>query len=734
MSVKPLRYCELSVSPCTLTYGVGPCTASVGVTGDFKCYNTPKTCQDVANFDNTGSEQVIRWAVATSDLPVSIEAIPSIQSINVRPQQIDPGESLGVRESVTVSFGNHRDNDYLFDPYLADRSENPYNRGTFWGKFFARWGSLEGYDFRLIDGEVGQTLAEMTTRHYIIDSVAGPDSGGRVSFTAKDPLKLIDGKKAVIPLPSEGVLDAAITDVQTVFNLSPVGIGNTYPFLGTASIGDEKVTYTRVGDQITLTGRGLSGTPQEAHEAGETFQDAYSPNGFTPATILSNLANNSNSGLGDYIDLTEWLDEVNTYLGRTYSGEVMKPTPVIDLYNEVIREAGLMVWSDVSEPQKNKRLKLKVLRQDTPVLNVNDSIILKDTIKSKKLSAKRISQINVFFGKKNPLEEQDQKKNYTTIYKEVTQNPVVALENNPSSIREILSRWITVFNLPAAESIGSRLLARYENIPRQVSFRIPSTYPLNAGDTFTFQSRVFEDAQGDIEAPFNCLVTQIDTANGVTSCSAEEVIFEQVDPGTDRQIDITSNVFDVNLRDVHDSIYTPPQSGDVVTLNIFPGVIIGSTNRLGAALDIGSWPAGVTINIDGTGRIEGRGADGAFNTALDGGDALLTTYAIDIIGDVEIWSGGGGGGQELVGGNQVAGLPGGGQLPGLDLNSGFSATTEAGAKNTTGIGPGDGGDPGQDGGASKNSFNPGGLAGNAIDGVSFVTITGSPDIRGYQVN
>lgn len=733
MSVKPLRYCELSLSPCTLTYGVGPCTAAIGVTGDFKCYNTPKTCQDVQNFDNAGSEQVIRWAVATSDLPVSIEAIPSIQSINVRPQQIDPGESLGVRESVTVSFGNHRDNDYLFDPYSSSRSGNPYNRGTFWGKFFARWGSLEGYDFRLIDGEVGQTLTEMKTRHYVIDSVAGPDSGGRVSFTAKDPLKLIDGKKAVVPLPSEGVLDAAITDVQTVFNLSPVGIGNKYDFSGVASIGDEKVTFTRFQDQITLTGRGLSGSVQEAHEAGETFQEAAAFSGYNPGLLLYALGQESQSGIDNYIFLFDWIDEVNAYLGRTYSGEVMKPTPLIDIYNEVIREAGFMIWSDVSEPDKKKRIKLKVLRQETPVLNVNDSIILKDTVKTKKLSSKRISQINVFHGKKNPLEEQDQKKNYTTIYKAVTENPVVALENNPSSIREILSRWITVFNLPAAESIGSRLLARYENIPRQVSFRMPSTYPLNAGDTFTFQSRVFEDSQGDIEAPFNCLVTQIDTANGVTSCSAEEVIFDQVNPGTDREIDITANVFDVNLRDVHDSIYTAPQSGDVITLNIFPGVIIGSTNYT-AALDIGSWPAGVTINIDGTGRIEGRGADGAFNTALDGGDALLTTYAIDIIGDVEIWSGGGGGGQELVSGTPVAGLPGGGQLPGIDLNSGFSATTEAGAKNTSGIGPGDGGDPGQDGGASKNSFNPGGLAGNAINGVSFVTITGSPDVRGYQVN
>jgi hypothetical protein len=702
------------------------------VTGDFKCYNTPKTCQDPPNYDNAGSEQVIRWADASGNLPVSIQAVKLIQSngIRVRPQNVDPGESLGVRESVSVSFGNSRDNDYLFDPYPADRSENPYNRGTFWGKFFARWGNIEGYEFKIIDGEPGQAIENMRTRKYIVDSIVGPDSGGRVTITAKDPLKLLDGKKYVVPKPSQGVLNATLTDVGTSVTLVPAGVGVTYPASGTASIGDEKVTFTRSGDVMTLTGRGLSGSPQEEHDAGETFQEAEIVSSQNPGNLLFDLAYEAGGNdLVSYLSLGDWVDECVNYLGRNYSGEVMKPTPLKDLFNEVIREAGLIIWSDTSAPTKSKTWRLKVLRQDAPTVAVNDDTVIADTVKSKQLNSKRVSQMQVFFGKKNPLEEQDQTKNYTTIYTDITDDPVVALENNPPAIRQILSRWITNVNQPAAEELSDRILTRYEKVPRQVSFKMPSRFPLKAADTFTFQSRIFEDAQGDIEAPFSCIVNQIDTANGLATVSGEEVIFNAVDPGNIRDIDISTDVYNINLREVHDSIYTAPSSGDTIRLTVFDGVFIGSLSVYQYALDIGDWPAGVIIEIYGTGRIAGKGAD----SGEVGGHALYTRYAIDIKSNIEIWSGGGSGGSETIMGNFIAGLPGGGQIPGQDAGTGQFATTESGAKNNTSSGPGSGGDPGQDGGASKNSLNPGTVAGRAINGDSFVTETGSPDIRGYRV-
>ena len=41
---KRLQYVELVLRPCGLTYGESPCEAELGVTGEFKCYNSPRTC------------------------------------------------------------------------------------------------------------------------------------------------------------------------------------------------------------------------------------------------------------------------------------------------------------------------------------------------------------------------------------------------------------------------------------------------------------------------------------------------------------------------------------------------------------------------------------------------------------------------------------------------------------------------------------------------------------------
>lgn len=725
-NTKELRFAELVLNPCSLEFGVAPCTAS----GSTKCYNSPRTCLDPANF-TAGADQVIRWAVPTEDLPVEIEAAPCITGISRRPQVIDPGESLGVRESVTVNMHNFKHNDDGFDPYPTSRLFNPYNSGTYWGKFSARWGNIEGKEFRTVDGYVGQSINDMRRRYYIVDSTSGPDSSGRFSITAKDVIKLLDGEKAQWPLPSSGTLLAGITDSASSLTLNPAGIGDLeYPASGTASIGDEKVTYTRVGDAVTLTGRGLSGSPQDEHDAGETFQQAAVFTSQDPAAIYRDLLTWATDVPAGYIDYSTWKTEVDNFLGRLYTSEIMQPTPVKQLLEELLIEAGLTVFTDLED----QKIVMKVLRAELPSVEINDDIILAGTISSKKLVPKRVSDVWVYYGKRNPLEKQSEQKNYAVIYAQPSSNRVVELEGAPRSIREITSRWITVFNSSGAKSVADRLIARYENTPSRISLKIPNTYPLSLGSQATVQSFIFESSTGAPADPVNCQVTQIDNANGIYTAVLETVIFGETEPADPalRIITINADVFNVNLRESHDSLYTSISSGQTVRLIISSGVIIGST-PLGVALDIGSWPAGVTIEIGGTGRIEGHAGDGgpSQGDGEDGGTALYSRYAFEIIDDVEIWGGGGGGGAQYdstVSPNvDIAGGGGAGSVPGAP-----GGTTESGF--------GNGGGPGQDGGDGYLEDPPdsfvltGGNAGKAIDGASYATITGSPDIRGPQVN
>ena len=54
----PTVFVELDMDFCANTYGIAPCTASIGVTGASKCYNTYATCQSKANFNKIGRAHV----------------------------------------------------------------------------------------------------------------------------------------------------------------------------------------------------------------------------------------------------------------------------------------------------------------------------------------------------------------------------------------------------------------------------------------------------------------------------------------------------------------------------------------------------------------------------------------------------------------------------------------------------------------------------------------------------
>src|SRR5690606_21929357 len=124
------------------------------------------------------------------------------------------------------------------DPYVSERGYDPYKQGTYWGRFRARHPFLRGRAIRLIRGYVGQALAAMETRHFVIDSINGPTPDGTFTITAKDVLKLADGDRAQAPRPTNGFLVGELLASATTATLTPAGIGNKeYPSSGIAAIG-----------------------------------------------------------------------------------------------------------------------------------------------------------------------------------------------------------------------------------------------------------------------------------------------------------------------------------------------------------------------------------------------------------------------------------------------------------------------------------------------------------------
>lgn len=737
MTPSLVEFFELTLKPCTRTYGTSPCTAAVGTTGPYKCYNSPATCQDAANY--LAGEQVVRWVSANSQTPQGIDAIPSLAAVSIRPQEIKPGESLGVREEMNVSFTNHPHSDAGFDKYLSTRGFNPYLQGTFWRKFAARWPNIKGFECALIRGTTDQPLSAMERRHYVVDSTAGPTNNGGFSITAKDAIKFLDDDKAMAPAVSPGSLYAAITDTATSLGLVPAGIGaSDYPASGLASIGDEAVSFTRSGDTITLTGRALFGSKLGSHNAGDTFQLALVYTAAEVSDIINSLL--GYSGLpADYYDYARWSDETTVNLGMLFSASIMKPTGVRTLLNELVQQAGLVVWTDTVI----KKIRIEVLRAVTPINSYDDGVFLQGSLSASTDFDKHKSNILFYYGQKNPLEKIDEPKNYSAVLNQFAIQAEDVLEDMPLATASVYSRWVPVASSVVAEHTCDLFLARYGTAPKTLNFTLPNGVAPVAGSVVNIQSRVFEDPQGAMAAPMPFFLTRVEPALGHYKVKAEQLNLPATGPSGLRRIYINDYSYNLNLKTLHDSIYTPAVSGNSVLFIIDGDALLGATSPAELAVYNPAWASGVTVTLEfRSGRVQGAGGVGGYlavagvgyqggisgqNAHGPGGPAFKTDGPITLVNPV-IWGGGGGGKVGFVTSVNTYSRGGGG----AGRNPGYGATALYGSPGTASEYAnrgGAGGGPGQPGLDASGATN-GGAAGYAIQGYSLCTITGTSDIRG----
>lgn len=752
---------EIDIPYCSLTYGVAPCAAELGVTGASKCFNTRGTCQDKANFDP--APLTLRFVRATTD-ELGFDAIPSLLSISVTPQKINPGVDMGERESVRISLADHPHSDAGLDKYLADRDYNPFERGTFWGKLRARMTTLKGLPLRVRRGELGEALEDMRTSHYLIESTAGPDDR-TFTVTAKDVLKVADGDRAQAPAVSRGQLAATIDASANALTLEPAGIGDSdYPSSGKACIGgSEIVSYTRVGDVVTLTQRGSSNTEATAHEEGEAFQDVLVYDSETVDAIIYDLLTSYTSADPDWIPLTDWQQEVGQFIGRLYSAEIAEPTPVRDLINELIEQCGLVFWTDVVAQQ----IRLTALRPIAPSSEVYDSDrIVEGTFRQKDQPKKRVSQSWTYYGLINPLEQLDNRLGYQFAAVDVDLESEVDHNDEPA-IAKVFSRWIDSGNRAAAERLNELKLARFVTAPREFRFSVWRTDPtppeLGRG-AFLKHWPLQDDTGAEETVPIQ--ITSVEDAGDRYNVTAEEMVFGEALP--ERVVFIDENLYEINLRDLYDEIYTAPSQYDTVTFVVSSGVQVGGHTIIAglgnnhqfierAAITVGDWPEGPTLRLINNGTIAGGGANGQdarFDTSQGsrGGTAIRARYPISIENNGLIGGGGGGGGRgSLHGGGGGAGAirqspnsygefpsastggPNVGWVAGSSAHAGPGLLETGGAAG--GATGGQGGNLGEAGTDGTGAANPqAGAAGYAIDGDSYVTFTVEGDVRGPRIN
>lgn len=501
--------------------------------------------EDTRNFNGTITEarvydntlvsphiETLRFAQNVDGLPRNQRIYPALASrVRTNPSRINLGGvsdrsgPLGKRARVQVNLQDFADSDIWFDRYQSERVSgvaqtdeggyNPQDRGTFFAKFRQRFPYYVGRNLRVLEGEVGQSLSSMRTRHYVISEWSGPDAGGSVQITAKDALDLAENRKAQAPRPSLGKLGAGISDSAAVsFNLTPASVGDDYPASGRASIGSEVVSYTRSGDTITLTGRGLDGSEATTHNLGDVFQEAYHVSDGDIATVAQDLLVNYANVPSGYIDTATWQSESTRWLaGFNLNATITKPTGVTQLLGELAQMGVIWWWDDAAQQIIMRANRPLDIGETDPDLSDKATFIEK-TIDAKDLYEERLSRVLYWHGQIDASGSATDGNNFRRVSIPIDASAEGPNEYNQTQLVEIFNRWLGSGSDSVADAVAARLLNRYRDTPQEFTFQFdakdaPDIVPATP---VTVTSRLLVDDTG------NALKTQMQVT------SVEEII------------------------------------------------------------------------------------------------------------------------------------------------------------------------------------------------------------------
>jgi hypothetical protein len=674
---------------------------------------------DVPDFAASSPEQIVtyRFAVPTDYLPNTIDAIPSIETVSFQPALLSLGESLGQRAALKLSFVDHQ---HIF-------AGEPFDQGSFWGKWRGRYGTkLRGRNIRLIRGQLGQTIDQMETRHYILETTDGPTPDARYMIEAKDPLKFLDDDRAQAPVLSNGKLAGSIDAVTTSASLSPTGIGDLeYPASGWVCIsGKEVCAFTRSGDGLTIT-RGEFGSVAQTHDAGDRVQLVKRFGGDDAADIIEDLITNYTDTPAGYINLAEWQAETAANLGVIYARTICEPTGVKKLISELIQQAALALWWD----DLAQKIRLQVLREiSTDADTFGEDRILAGSLTVKEQPGKRISQIWSYYGQRDPTDGGAKEDGYRAALATVDLDTEAAY--GLPAVTKLQCPWIET--LSAAERLNQIQLSRYRDPPRNFAFALAFNEAVTLAGGYQLSWWANQDATG-LKVPAKIQITKIARLPDRIEIEAEEMLASGVIVLTHTVLlnapaGLQSWTVPATWNDADNSIETigagaagasnsSSQAGGkggggggyakITNLALTPSSsvsyqvgakgVASAGNAGGNGTD--SWFNGASLGASSVGAKGGLGGSGSTSSGTGG-------QAASGVGTLKTSGGNGGNGGTHDGSRAGGGGGGGAGGPNGDGGDGANGATDSNPGR--GGGGADGGENGQDIDGGDNRFNFGG--------------------------
>jgi hypothetical protein len=465
----PFVKCTITMGYCSLVAGVGACTATE--TGDAKCFNTRASCNDPENF--AGTTKDYKFCQPVANLPRGTGMFPFIKgNVQKSPTSITAGQGLGNRAVVKVQFNDGPHHDRGIDPYVDERTYDPMERGTFWGKFLTR---NPYYENKKILLEYGYLTAPFSEDNFISQELDIVDmsgiTNGVITVIAKDLLVRTYEQKAQYPVLSGGELFADISAVASSATLTPTGIGDEeYPASGTLSIGKEAITFTRSGDVLTFVAREQWGTTAKEHKIGDTVQICAVWNSVSIIDVLDELLVTGSGIPSSYIPTADWTVERDTWMQNSnVTGILMKPESVLKVIGELSECFMFDIWweSDTST------IRMKALSPEPPGQTINllteKKNIKKDSVKIARKSKDRFTEVRIAYNKADFSEKNDPEQ-FQTWHVSADINRASADKYGTNSIKVILCRW---FDSPAlASKLSGRTLARFSDTPEIITFEL----------------------------------------------------------------------------------------------------------------------------------------------------------------------------------------------------------------------------------------------------------------------
>lgn len=567
---------ELHLPRCTRTYGVAPCMASLaGVeyddsvtsyddativydsaeTGSKKCFNTFATCQDTDNF--LPATVVYRFAtgrIQGVQEPGEPPIFPTLSKVDTAATILTPGQGLGVRASVNCSIVDHPWTDIFTDPYLADRTYNPENQGTFWGRFLARNKYYLNRVLKVVTGfyeDDGETvdLASCYTRTYLISKISGPGANGGVTIEAKDPLKLADGEKRQWPVASQAKLVATLTVgvftfdvIDPAFQLSYMLVPGTLALQPYIRIDSEILKVTSAASlgpgliQLTVS-RGTAGIPSfynvslnlaAQHEAGVVVQVCRLYDAVPVQTAVYELLRSGAALDAAYLPVADWTTAM-AGLGWTFSALLEGPTPVKDLLAEITRLGVLIWWDDRSAAVQMKPLRF----QETLVPEIrDDNAIIAESVKVTDDVSKLATESWIYFGEATPVGNRKLLQSYRALNIAIDTDAESPNAYGSPQILEVRTRWIPLSNPAMAASINATNIRQYNTVRKAITFRLdPKDDLFYIGDVIGISTRYVQNDEGEAESR-NYLIVEAKEVMGdglsYTYVATEQFSFSRV--------------------------------------------------------------------------------------------------------------------------------------------------------------------------------------------------------------